>query len=231
MLLLTIRSNAGQPSISLLTGGKEFNTKLAANLRNPLPVYIENANSHSQDVFSNINEAASTTFTTAYDITSTADGLYDQFNDCAQPTTGTDSPLHSVSNYLLNSPSEHLANEQGASRYGAITFSDETDGATKFVYNIMLNASAIHGAGLYMNIINSASLATLTSNPSASITTNNHPLPMTQKETNATQTADAFTAALMIMIAFCFLPASYAIFVVKEREVKAKHQQMISGVR
>lgn len=32
------------------------------------------------------------------------------------------------------------------------------------------------------------------------------------------------------MIAFCFLPASYVIFVVKEREVKAKHQQIISGV-
>jgi len=130
----------------------------------------------------------------------------------------------------LNSDDEQLANEQGASRYGAVTFSDETDGDSKFVYNIMLNASAIHGAGIYMNIVNSASLATLTGNPEASITTRNHPLPKTLKETNATQTADAFTAALMVMIAFCFLPASYAIFVVKEREVKAKHQQMISGV-
>lgn len=31
------------------------------------------------------------------------------------------------------------------------------------------------------------------------------------------------------MIAFAFIPASYAIFVVKEREHGAKHQQLISG--
>lgn len=29
----------------------------------------------------------------------------------------------------------------------------------------------------------------------------------------------------MVVISVCFLPASYAIFVVKERAVKAKHQQ------
>ena len=31
---------------------------------------------------------------------------------------------------------------------------------------------------------------------------------------------------LQVVIAFCFIPASYAIVVVKEREVKAKHQQV-----
>ncbi len=41
---------------------------------------------------------------------------------------------------------------------------------------------------------------------------------------------DAFTAALFFMIAFCFIPASYVTFIVKEKEVKAKHQQIISGV-
>jgi ATP-binding cassette subfamily A (ABC1) protein 3 len=34
----------------------------------------------------------------------------------------------------------------------------------------------------------------------------------------------------MISLSFSFIPASYAIYVVKEREVKAKHQQIISGV-
>ncbi|CAM9396747.1 unnamed protein product [Discosporangium mesarthrocarpum] len=46
----------------------------------------------------------------------------------------------------------------------------------------------------------------------------------------ARQTIDGFTTAIMVVISVCFLPASYAIFVVKEREVKAKHQQVISGV-
>lgn len=39
------------------------------------------------------------------------------------------------------------------------------------------------------------------------------------------QTIDGFTTAIMVVISVCFLPASYAIFVVKERAVKAKHQQ------
>jgi len=134
-----------------------------------------------------------------------------------------------MSNYLLEPDQEHLTNEQGASRYGAVTFADTTDDSN-FAYNLMLNASAIHGAGIYMNLVNSAVMRSVSESNNAKITTRNHPLPKTMKESNATQTADAFTAALMVMIAFCFLPASYAIFVVKEREVKAKHQQIISGV-
>lgn len=41
------------------------------------------------------------------------------------------------------------------------------------------------------------------------------------------QTIDGFTTAIMVVISMCFLPASYAIFVVKERAVKAKHQQVL----
>lgn len=35
---------------------------------------------------------------------------------------------------------------------------------------------------------------------------------------------------LFVIIAFSFIPASFAVFVVKEREINAKHQQLISGV-
>ncbi|CAM9606850.1 unnamed protein product, partial [Sphacelaria rigidula] len=41
----------------------------------------------------------------------------------------------------------------------------------------------------------------------------------------AWQSIEGFSTAIMVVIAVCFLPASYAIFVVKERAVKAKHQQ------
>ncbi|KAJ6363443.1 hypothetical protein OIU78_003587 [Salix suchowensis] len=41
---------------------------------------------------------------------------------------------------------------------------------------------------------------------------------------------DAFSAAIIVNIAFSFIPASFAVAIVKEREVKAKHQQLISGV-
>ncbi|KAH9296106.1 hypothetical protein KI387_039694, partial [Taxus chinensis] len=41
---------------------------------------------------------------------------------------------------------------------------------------------------------------------------------------------DAFSAAIIVNIAFSFIPSSFAVPIVKEREVKAKHQQIISGV-
>ncbi|GMI20925.1 hypothetical protein TeGR_g12 [Tetraparma gracilis] len=228
MILLTVRSNADQPSIVLADAAAQFNPKMSEGLRNPVLVYVENDNAVAASVASYLSSdnggEKSTSFT---DITADAIATDDQFYGCAQ---GAD-VLHSVSNYLIEGGGDdQLASEKGASRYGAVTFADEGTDDNSFAYNLMLNASAIHGAGIYMNLVNSAALRHVVGSSDARITARNHPLPKTLKETNATQTADAFTAALMVMIAFCFLPASYAIFVVKEREVKAKHQQVISGV-
>ena len=57
-----------------------------------------------------------------------------------------------------------------------------------------------------------------------------HPLPLTRQQQQFASAGDAFTAATFVIIAFAFIPASHAIFVVKEREHGAKHQQLISGV-
>lgn len=64
----------------------------------------------------------------------------------------------------------------------------------------------------------------------SSITTTTHPLPLTARERAIIATASAFFAVLLITIAFAFVPASFVSFLVKEREVNAKHQQLISGV-
>ena len=228
MVLLTIRSNADQPSIVLGQSATQFNVDKEITKRNPIPFYIEKLNGSPNPVGLDIMNAFAAndpTLGQAYDVTDAADQIGDQFYGCAEGPR----PLQSLSNYLLDSPDEQLDLEKGASRYGAVTISNMTDD-TSLVYNIMVNASTTHGPGIFMNLVNSAYLQSITGVPTARISTRNHPLPKTEKETNATQIADAFTAALMIMIAFCFLPASYAIFVVKEREVKAKHQQVISGV-
>ncbi len=85
-------------------------------------------------------------------------------------------------------------------------------------------------AGVYVNEVHESYLRVLTGIPSASITVHNFPLPRTYLQDNAEASSNAFVASLFCMIAFCFVPASFATFVVKEREVKAKHQQIISGV-
>jgi ATP-binding cassette subfamily A (ABC1) protein 3 len=64
----------------------------------------------------------------------------------------------------------------------------------------------------------------------ASIDVTLQPLPFSNLQRSLLDTLSNFFAVLFIVIAFSFIPASFAVYVVKEREVSAKHQQLISGV-
>ncbi|CAE7395821.1 ABCA1, partial [Symbiodinium microadriaticum] len=147
----------------------------------------------------------------------------DQFYNCS---SGPE-PLFNISNYMLKNLKPD--GQRGSSHYGSVTVAAEST-LDKLSYNILVNGSAVHGAGIYMNLVHEAFLQILTGSGSASIKVRNYPLPRTWEQQNNAATVDAFTAALFFMIAFCFIPASYASFIVKEKEVKAKHQQIISGV-
>lgn len=94
----------------------------------------------------------------------------------------------------------------------------------------MVNGSSVHGVGIYVNQVHQAFLQVLANNPGATIKAHNYPLPPTYQQGTKTATISAFIVSLFCMIACCFIPASFAVFIVKEREVKAKHQQIISGV-
>ena len=147
----------------------------------------------------------------------------DQFQQCS---TGA-SPLFNTSNFALTN--SEMDGQGGSSHYGTVTIASETT-ANQLSYNVLVNGSAIHGAGIYVNLVHEAFLQVMTGNGKANIVVNNYPLPRTWSQDNNEAAVDAFTAALFFMIAFCFIPASYVSFIVKEREVKAKHQQIISGV-
>jgi len=64
----------------------------------------------------------------------------------------------------------------------------------------------------------------------AQYTVRNHPLPLTTQTVLQIRAILAIFAALFVLIPFCYLPASFVIFVVKERSSKAKHLQLVSGV-
>jgi ABC-type multidrug transport system fused ATPase/permease subunit len=66
--------------------------------------------------------------------------------------------------------------------------------------------------------------------PGASITATVTPLKVTAHEVNTASSFDGFPVVVMIMLAFAFVPAAFALFVVRERETKAKHLQVVSGV-
>ncbi|KAL6987169.1 Phospholipid-transporting ATPase abca1 [Sarracenia purpurea var. burkii] len=133
---------------------------------------------------------------------------------------------------LLLSTSEYLMssfNESYQSRYGAIVMDDQNaDGSLG--YSVLHNSSCQHAAPTYINLMNSAILRLATLNKNMTIRTRNHPLPMTKSQHLQHHDLDAFAAVIVINIAFSFIPASFAVAIVKEREVKAKHQQLISGV-
>lgn len=83
-----------------------------------------------------------------------------------------------MSNSLLG---RHVpTSELGASRYGAVSISDLTD-RKNLVYNIMVNTSAVHGVGIFANLVHQAYLQAITGISDARITVHNHPLPITLK--------------------------------------------------
>ncbi|PPD73624.1 hypothetical protein GOBAR_DD29449 [Gossypium barbadense] len=97
-------------------------------------------------------------------------------------------------------------------------------------YTVLHNSSCQHAAPTFINLMNSAILRLATSDKNMTIRARNHPLPMTKSQRLQHHDLDAFSAAIIVNIAFSFIPASFAVPLVKEQEVKAKHQQLISGV-
>lgn len=118
-----------------------------------------------------------------------------------------------------------------ASKYGALSpVTDLIDSSTHLSQNdsleylVQQNSTAFHACPIFMNLMNSAIYG------EHQIITRNHPLPWTGRQQTIISGIGSFFAALIIVLAFAFIPASYAIFIVKEREIAAKHQQLISGV-
>lgn len=132
--------------------------------------------------------------------------------------------LLSMSEFLMSS-----LNETYQSRYGAIVMDEQNEDGS-LGYTVLHNSSCQHAAPTYINLMNSAILRLATSNRNMTIHTRNHPLPMTKSQHLQHHDLDAFSAAIIVTIAFSFIPASFAVPIVKEREVKAKHQQLLSGV-
>jgi ATP-binding cassette subfamily A (ABC1) protein 3 len=81
-----------------------------------------------------------------------------------------------------------------------------------------------------MNKMNQAIIRMAANNPNIEITLVNNPFPLTQADGALADTINGFTYAFIFAIAMSFIPASIVTFIVKEREINAKHQQIVSGV-
>lgn len=93
-------------------------------------------------------------------------------------------------------------------------------------FTLLFNSTVKHGVISAYNLVNNGLLRQLTKNSDASIVVTTWPLPRTFDQ-KALATS---TLAIIVAIAFAFIPASFIGYAVKEDSDKAKHQQMISGV-
>ena len=59
----------------------------------------------------------------------------------------------------------------------------------------------------------------------------NHPLPLTAQQSIEIKTVLSLFASLFILIPYCYIPAAFTVFIVRERASKSKHLQLVSGVR
>eukprot|EP00512_Aurantiochytrium_limacinum_P001341 CAMPEP_0171491806 /NCGR_PEP_ID=MMETSP0958-20121227/4060_1 /TAXON_ID=87120 /ORGANISM="Aurantiochytrium limacinum, Strain ATCCMYA-1381" /LENGTH=1969 /DNA_ID=CAMNT_0012025257 /DNA_START=215 /DNA_END=6124 /DNA_ORIENTATION=- len=126
------------------------------------------------------------------------------------------------------------------SRYGALLFgivpeaifggSSTGDLSTvEAEYTIVYNFTGVNSAPIMMNRGNAALLQG--SGSSATISTANFPLPSTKAETEIIEGFSAFSATLALAIAFSFVPSYYAVFIVREKEQRSWHQQVLNGIK
>eukprot|EP00850_Spirogloea_muscicola_P023272 SM000343S12828 [mRNA] locus=s343:29457:40992:- [translate_table: standard] len=94
---------------------------------------------------------------------------------------------------------------------------------------VLHNTSSDHSFPAIIQELAQADLRVALANGSATLAIRNHPLPLTKSEATMIQTVLAALAALFILIPFCYLSATFAVFIVKERAVKSKHLQLVSG--
>ncbi|CAM9259808.1 unnamed protein product [Ectocarpus sp. 4 AP-2014] len=114
--------------------------------------------------------------------------------------------------------------------FGALSFREADTAAATFDYTIHSNYSALHSAPVYLNQMNSAILRLLSGDPEQSIKTVMHPMPETADVEEILDFVQTFFIIIFSIMAFSFVPAGWIMFIVREKDTKCKHQQIVSGV-
>jgi ATP-binding cassette subfamily A (ABC1) protein 3 len=95
-------------------------------------------------------------------------------------------------------------------------------------YVIHSNYTAVHATPLFSALTAAGIINHI--DPTTSLKVNIFPLPLTSREDSLVSSYNVDLVATFLLLAIPYIPASFATYVVREREVKAKHQQMVSGV-
>eukprot|EP00036_Acanthoecidae_sp_10tr_P009012 CAMPEP_0182928582 /NCGR_PEP_ID=MMETSP0105_2-20130417/15659_1 /TAXON_ID=81532 ORGANISM="Acanthoeca-like sp., Strain 10tr" /NCGR_SAMPLE_ID=MMETSP0105_2 /ASSEMBLY_ACC=CAM_ASM_000205 /LENGTH=1795 /DNA_ID=CAMNT_0025066587 /DNA_START=139 /DNA_END=5526 /DNA_ORIENTATION=- len=99
-------------------------------------------------------------------------------------------------------------------------------------YRCWFNGQGYHSVAECLSLVHGTILARYMGAPSMGFTTANDPLPYTdaEKAEEISDSSAGFSIAFSVLFGTSPLIASFIIFLVKERESKAKHVQFVSGV-
>eukprot|EP01134_Creolimax_fragrantissima_P001244 CFRG1244T1 len=163
----------------------------------------------------------------------TSESIVQQITQLFSPTSITDVPP--TTNYTSMWINDTYVDLEPISYAGYIFQSTNPGGgatgsqevfATEYYQNIAWHASAI-----YLNTLNNA-VGKVFVSPDFSISTTNYPLPLSAaaQSNRINEGGQELAVAIFTIFAMSFLAASFVTFVVDERETKAKHIQLVSGV-
>jgi len=117
-----------------------------------------------------------------------------------------------------------------------INLTDVFSGDTSCKLNLKTDVSIIHNASSAHAIatFNQAYMEYLykkcSADPSSRLVSMNHPLPLTIQQSLEIQTTLSIITSLFLLIPYCYIPAAFVVFLVKEKANKSKHLQLVSGV-
>jgi ABC-type multidrug transport system ATPase subunit len=124
-----------------------------------------------------------------------------------------------------------------ASHFGAISFnsiSEEPNTANSsqnditIDYNIHGNYTALHAGPIFNNILVQGVLRNI--NPDVTLTNGLYVFPLTSRQETILSNFNVDLIVTFIILASPFIPAAISTYIVREREVKTKHQQIVSGI-
>ncbi|XP_071081906.1 phospholipid-transporting ATPase ABCA3-like isoform X2 [Haliotis cracherodii] len=156
-----------------------------------------------------------------------AQAYRDQFAGSENKPDMIDLSTYNVTSYFLS-----RAKELGIGGYNKKVIIGAQFKSSKEAIGIF-NGQPYHGQPIALSFMMNAILKHFTSQDH-SITTINNPLPRDDKETSdrtlSSVAALGFSVAFCLIFGMAFLTSSFVYFLIKERQVGAKHLQTVSGV-
>eukprot|EP00659_Diplonema_papillatum_P019733 gene19733-30410_t len=191
----------------------------------PLLVMDGQTYNYSQLAYSSFSEPPTGFFASCFDGCDFRSDTY-KMVDVAQEAPGVGNSS-SLADWLLDTFDLHEKHDRAV----AFTYPDVPSAGDLPVSTLFSNATLIHSVPIGLDAFWNAMLRYQNPNAStARIITKNHPLPFSRHEQKVIDSALVIVTGIFIMIPFTFIPSNFVSFIVKERECKAKHVQVVSGV-